>query len=76
MNERTKFWMHVVPIFAVGLGVPAWLGANWVGLSSGGVVVAIFLWVQISKYGYGYALKHFWWNPDWKWGKQKHQNAS
>ena len=50
--EKLKFWAHVAAILAVGLTVPAWLGANWVGLFGGVVVFAIGLGVHISRHGY------------------------
>ena len=72
MKEKTKFWANVVPIFAVGLVVAASLGANWVGLIAGAVACALVLWVQVSKYGYGYATKHLWrFNPIWKWPRRE-----
>ena len=50
-KEKLKFWAQIVAIFAVGLTVPAWLGANWMGLFGGAVSAAIFLGVHISRHG-------------------------
>ena len=67
MKEKTKFWMQMVPILAVGLVVPAWFGANWLSLSVSTTVVFWATWVQVSKHGYGYVNKHIWRRPNWKW---------